>query len=112
MDEKCTFSVYNDGLAKVCKPFDCGHNDLNDFFQNDCINYSKELLGKTYCFTLDDDPTEIVCAFTISNDSIKTNLIPKSNKNKLNRKISQVKQKRSYPAVLIGCLSPVIDWTN
>ncbi len=104
LEDSCTFAVFNEDLSNSSKPFDCGHPDLNDFFTNDCINYSKELFGKTYCFTLDSDPSTIVCAFTISNDSIRTNLIPKKNKNRINRKVPQVKQKKSYPAVLIGRL--------
>lgn len=27
--------------------FDCGNDDLNDFFCNDALNYQKELLGQT-----------------------------------------------------------------
>jgi hypothetical protein len=77
---------------------------LNDFFKSDCIDYSEQLLGKTYCFTLDEKPTIIVCLFTVSNDSIKTNLLPKKKKNKLNRKIPYRKRRGSYPAVLIGRL--------
>ena len=51
-----TLKPYNQEISKTCKLFDCGHPDLNDFFANDVLNYSEELLGKTYCFTLDKDP--------------------------------------------------------
>ncbi|MHB1105757.1 MAG: GNAT family N-acetyltransferase [Lutibacter sp.] len=63
-----------------------------------------ELLGKTYCFVLDDDPSVIVCAFTISNDSIKTTHLPNARKKKVTKVIPREKQMRSYPAVLIGRL--------
>lgn len=88
----------------ICQPFDCNHPDLNDFFANDCIDYSFQLLGKTYCFTLNENPSIIACAFTISNDSIKASLLPNNKKNKLNRAIPNPKRLGCYPAVLIGRL--------
>jgi hypothetical protein len=68
------------------------------------------LLGKTYCFTLDEKSDTIVCAFTISNDSIKINLLPKPKKNKLNRSIPNEKRLNSYPAALIGRLGVSKDF--
>jgi len=102
--EKCTLKVYDQTVLKTCKPFDCGNDDLNDFFANDVLNYTSELLGKSYCFTLDDDENQIVAAFTISNDSIKTYTLPNSRKKKINTDIPRQKQMKSYPAVLIGRL--------
>lgn len=102
--EKCTLKVYNQQLVDYCTPFDCGIEDLNDFFQNEALNYQSELLGKTYCFTLDSDPTVIVCAFTISNDSIKTTFLPNARKQKVIKEIPNQKRMKSYPAVLIGRL--------
>ena len=99
-----TFSPFNQEVLDTCKPFDCGHEDLNDFFLNDCILYSNELIGKSYCFTLDKNPEMIVCAFTISNDSVKVTDLPNSRKKKVNELIPRTKQFRSYPAVLIGRL--------
>ncbi|MEX0810613.1 MAG: GNAT family N-acetyltransferase [Chitinophagales bacterium] len=104
LEDNCTFSVLSEDLLSSCNQFDCGHGDLNDFFSNDSHNYNKELLGKTYCFQLNKDPKEIVCAFTISNDSIKTTFLPNSRKKKVNKEIPRVKHNRSYPAVLIGRL--------
>ncbi|MBI2257571.1 MAG: GNAT family N-acetyltransferase [Flavobacteriia bacterium] len=101
----CTFRVLNKILITQCEPFACSENDLNEFFLKDCVAYSKDLFGKTYCFTLDKNPKKIVCAFTISNDSIKAKLLPKVSQNKLNRKINNQKRSlKSYPAVLIGRL--------
>ena len=102
--DRCTLKPYNQKIIDCCKPFDCDHTDLNDFFRNDVDNYSDQLLGKTYCFTLDSDPTIIVCVFTISNDSIKTTHLPNARKKKVVQNIPHQKQMRSYPAVLIGRL--------
>lgn len=100
----CTFQIYNSELLDSCQPFDCDNSDLNDFFRNDALNYHSELLGKTYCFTLDENPQIIVCAFTISNDSIKTFLLPNARKKKIIKDIPREKAMKSYPAVLIGRL--------
>ena len=104
MDEKCTLRVYDEGILKKCNPFDCGNADLNEFFAKDVLNYTSELLGKSYCFTLDEDEHQIIAAFTISNDSIKTYTLPNARKKKVNTDIPRQKQMRSYPAVLIGRL--------
>ena len=104
MYERCTLKTYDTTIIENCDPFDCGNNDLNDFFANDALNYTSELLGKSYCFTFDDDERQIVTAFTISNDSIKTYTLPNSRKKKINADIPRQKQMKSYPAVLIGRL--------
>ena len=53
--------------------FSCGDDDLDDFFHNHALLYSKEHLGKTFVF-VDNDTSEIVAFFTVSNDSIKNNI--------------------------------------
>ena len=100
----CKIVALSKNLKDSISKFDCGHTDLNDFFRNDCFKYTNELLGKTYCFVLNDDPNEIVCVFTVANDSIKQNLLPNSRKKKINASIPREKIMRSYPAVLIGRL--------
>lgn len=101
---KCTLHVLNKDILINCQPFSCGHHDLDDFFINESCLYSDQLLGKTYCFSLDEDPSIIVCAFTVSNDSIKTDTLPNNRKKKLIKDIPRPKHMRRYPAVLIGRL--------
>ncbi len=74
--EKCKFARLDDKILMSCRRFSCGDADLDDFFQNDAMRYWKELLGKTYCFLLEDEPRTIVCMFTLSNDSIRWMLFP------------------------------------
>jgi hypothetical protein len=102
--DKCTLQVYTQSILHDCDVFDCENEDLNDFFANDVLNYTSQLLGKSYCFTLDENPKTIVAAFTISNDSIKTKLLPNSRKRKVIDNIPRPKHISSYPAVLIGRL--------
>ncbi len=102
--DRCTLKVYNEDILRYCDEFNCDNEDLNDFFTNDVLDYTSQLLGKSYCFTLDSNPKTIVAAFTISNDSIKTKFLPNARKKKLIKNIPRPKQMNSYPAVLIGRL--------
>lgn len=103
--EDCTFELLTQNLLDSADNFDCDNSDLNEFFNKDSINYHHELLGKSYCFTLNKKPNEIVCAFTISNASIETFKVGRSIKDRLTKKIPHRKRYlKSYPAVLIGRL--------
>jgi len=112
LEESCTFHSLNEYLLTNCNPFDCDHTDLNDFFQNDAINYSNQLLGKTYFFIDNKDNKSIVCAFTIANDSIKASLLTNARKKKVSKQIPHSKTSRSYPAVLIGRLGVNTNYKN
>lgn len=108
LENYCTFCLL-DSSQKF--DFDCGDDDLNEFFGKDFLYYSNQLLGKTYCFTLNQNPNVIICAFTIANDSIKTCLLPKRDKNRISRKINNEKRSlKSYPAVIIGRLGVNIKY--
>ena len=58
-------------------------------------------MSKSYCF-YKKDTMQAVAAFCVINTDISVDLIPKSTRNKLNRKIPYAKQRDHYPAVLIG----------
>lgn len=104
LENKCTFSRLSKEVVDSSYSFDCGHEDLNDFFKNDSLNYEREFLGKSYCFFLDENPNEIICIFTVSNDSIKANFLPNARKKKVSKQMPREKHFRSYPAVLVGRL--------
>ena len=101
LSNNCDFTPLNEKVREGCS-FDCGNKDLNEFFLNKALLYSEELLGKTYCFILHTDPSIIVGAFTVSNDSIRVEDLPNARKQRINKKISRPKQMKHYPAVLIG----------
>lgn len=102
--ERC-IRVSVEDMEGFMPDFTCGNADLDEFFHNDALPYSLELLGKTYLMVLADNPAKVVCAFTLSNDSVKMALVPTNKiKNKLQRPIPNQKRMRSYPAVLIGRL--------
>jgi hypothetical protein len=112
LESSCSFEVLDEELINSTKLFECSNLDLNNFFQNDCIAFANELMGKTYCFTLDSDSKNIVCSFTISNDSIKTSILPNARKKKVLKNIPSQKRFKSYPAVLIGRLGVSKEFTS
>jgi GNAT superfamily N-acetyltransferase len=112
LESSCSFEVLDEELINSTKLFECSNLDLNDFFQNDCIAFANELMGKTYCFTLESDSKNIVCSFTISNDSIKTSILPNARKKKVLKNIPSQKRFKSYPAVLIGRLGVSKEFTS
>ena len=112
LESSCSFEVLDEELINSTKLFECSNLDLNDFFQNDCIAFANELMGKTYCFTLDSDSKNIVCSFTISNDSIKTSILPNARKKKVLKNIPSQKRFKSYPAILIGRLGVSKKFTS
>ena len=91
--------------------FDCGDNDLNEFFNNDAIHYQNQLLGQTYFFRT-KKAGKIVCAFSLSADSLKTCLLPGSRRKRVKEYIPHEKSLQSYPALLIGRLGVSIDWSG
>jgi GNAT superfamily N-acetyltransferase len=110
--EKCLFLPLGEVISDGCFQFDCDNQDLNDFFTNDAVNYSKELLGKSHCFVLEEDRRVIVCAFTVSNDSINVDHMPGSRKKKVIKDIPRAKHMKRYPAVLIGRLGVNKEYHN
>lgn len=91
-------------MLNQSRPFSCGDKDLDDFFLHDAIKYERQLLGKSYCFRLDNDSSVIVCAFALSNSSIDARNLPNNRKRKLTENIPYEKSLSSYPATLIGRL--------
>lgn len=98
-------SIYDLVNADDIKGFTCGDHDLDDFFTNDCFGYAKQLLGKSYCYKLDENPTEVVCAFTLANAGIRVSDLPNARKKKIESDIPHTKSLKEYPAVLIGRLA-------
>lgn len=92
--------------------FSCGDKDLDDFFTNDCFGYSRQLLGKSYCYKLDVDPSKVVCAFTLANAGIRVDDLPNARKKKIEVDIPHAKSLKDYPAVLIGRLAVSQDFRS
>ena len=102
--EQCSFCELTEDVINSCQFFSCGNDDLDDFFRNDATRYAHYLMGKTYCFRLNKNPTKIVCAFTISNDSIRIYDLPRSRKDYMKSITHHEKPLKRYPGVLLGRL--------
>lgn len=104
MLEQCDFMELTEEVLQQCKGFTCKDEDITEFFTQDYADYAYQLLGKLYCF-VKPDTSEIVCAFTVANSSVKVDSLPSNLRNKLNRKIPNAKRRPQYPAVLVGQLA-------
>lgn len=88
-----------------CQSYLCSRDkQINKFFHEEYSDYEYQMLGKSYCFVSREEQ-KVVAAFTIANSSLRVDDIPKSKRNKLNRKIPFSKQRSQYPAVLVAQLA-------
>lgn len=110
--DKCELWEMSEELLANCNPFSCGNDDLDDFFRNDALRYTYFLMGKSYCFCLREDKTKMVCAFTVSNDSIRIYDLPRSRRDHMKRLTHHEKPLRRYPGVLIGRLGVSVDYAR
>ena len=86
-------------VLQQCKGFICKDEDITEFFAQDYADYAYQLLGKSYCF-VKPETSEIVCAFTVANSSVKVDLLPSNLRNKLNRKIPNAKRRPQYCSII------------
>ena len=112
LSENCAFAPLTEQLHEALTGFDCQREPaIQDFFRNEAILNAKELMSKSYCF-YKKDTMQAVAAFCVINTDISVDLIPKSTRNKLNRKIPYAKQRDHYPAVLIGQIAVFDDFAK
>jgi GNAT superfamily N-acetyltransferase len=90
--------------------FKCGDADLDDFFSNDCFDYARQLLGKTYCYRLKSNFQEVVCAFTLANAGIRVSDLPNARRKRVEENIPHVKALKDYPAVLVARLGVSVKY--
>lgn len=83
--------------------FDCGDDDLNDFFLNDSRVAYAQLIAVTYAVEVNN---EFVGYFCLSNDSIRKADV--ENKSRVKRVLQNIPREKRYhtlPAVKIGRLA-------
>ncbi len=110
LEDKC--SLYPLAKPEEIVGFSCGDTDLDEFFTRDCFAYAKELLGKTYCYKLDEDSHKVVCAFTLANAGVRVSDLPNARKKKIESKIPHIKALKDYPAVLLARLGVSKDFRS
>ena len=110
LEEKC--SLFPLTTPQEIDGFSCGDSDLDEFFTRDCFAYARELLGKTYCYKLDEDLQKVVCAFTLANAGVRVSDLPNARKKKVESKIPHLKALKDYPAVLLARLGVSKDFRS
>lgn len=110
LEDRC--SLFRLTETNNIQDFSCGDRDLDEFFTNDCFAFEKQLLGKTYCYRLDDEPNTIVCAFTLANAGIRVSDMPNARRKKIETNIPHVKSLKDYPAVLVARLGVSEDFRS
>jgi GNAT superfamily N-acetyltransferase len=91
--------------------FDCGDEDLNDFFNREALLYRRQMLAETIFFRHKSSGTT-VCAFSISASSIKTIDLPGNRSKKVKELIPREKTLKAYPGILIGRLGVATDFNG
>lgn len=79
--------------------FDCGDSDLNEYFEKDSRQGCLELLAVTYAVCKGD---HVVAFFSVSNDSLKREVIGNGAFRRLTQSEPRGKRYSSQPAVKIG----------
>ena len=105
----CDFNILSEKNPII--DFKCVKEDLNEFFLEDALRYKNELLGNTYFFTVKNSK-QVVCAYTLSNDSIQVHTLSGSRKKTVEADIPREKLMKSYPATLIGRLGVAAAFSN
>lgn len=100
--EPCTHSIETATL-----PFNCGDEDLNEFYSADSLLYQDEYLAKTYTYTYNGRPVAFFC---VSNDKITQNQSAKNVWRKIKKEFPHKKHRSDYPAVKIGRLGVDLDF--
>lgn len=83
--------------------FDCGDEDLNEFFAKDSKEGTNKLVSVTYIF--ETETGEVVSYFCLSNDAVRKEDTSKSRFKKLLSLLPREKRYSSMPAVKIGRLA-------
>lgn len=112
LEDNCILDVLSDDILNECHPFDCGDEDMNEFFHKDALEYDRYKMGKSYCFRIKDDIQTIVSCFTLSNDSIRIYDLPSSRRNAMWKITNREKMLTRYPGVLIGRLGVAANFAD
>ena len=99
--QDCRFLTLSE--EDVISDFDCGNEELNDFFNNKALLFKEQLLAMT-CFFRHEKSDKVVCAFSLSPNALKAKDLPNNRQKKVKQLIPREKTLQSYPAFLIGRL--------
>jgi ribosomal protein S18 acetylase RimI-like enzyme len=98
------------GLS-VDKRFRLRERGFERIFQHDAIQYQEQLMCQVYFFR-HSETGKVVCAFSLSADSLKAAWLPGSRRKKVKELIPRRKNLQSYPAFLIGRLGVAVEFAS
>lgn len=98
------YDIHRLGANEARPDFDCGDDDLNEFFRVDSILGSQHLLTVTNTILSNG---ETIAFYSVSNDSIKREACPRSSFERLIKHIPRSKRYDSMPSVKIGRLGVI-----
>ena len=102
LTDECAFKPLTDELLTRLNDFVCHHEtDISDFFKHKAVMASEEMMSKSYCF-YDEERNEMVAAFCVLNTSLPTENLPNYARRSVNKNVKYEKQRKHYPATLIG----------
>lgn len=107
--DNCLFERLTPELIDRCQSYTCSKDpDIDSFFHKDTKNnfedYALEKMGYSHCFCTNENTPRMVCAFSLSNSALRTDILPNRRRNKFNKSIPNAKRRSQYPALLIGQL--------
>jgi GNAT superfamily N-acetyltransferase len=109
LEQDCEMVVLSE--EQKITDFDCGDDDLNDFFDNEAILYSRQMLAETIFFRHKSNG-KTVCAFSYSASSIKTADLPGNRSKKVKELVPREKSLKAYPGMLIGRLGVATEFNG
>lgn len=100
--DQCTFSLITDQLLACLNDFVCHYEtDISDFFKYKAVAASAEMMSKSYCL-YDTENHDMVAAFCVLNTTLPTEYLPNYARRNINKNVKYEKQRKHYPATLIG----------
>lgn len=105
----CTLFTVSE--TDLISDFDCGDEELNDFFNNKSLLFKQQLLAMTGFFR-HDESGKVVCAFSLSPNALKAKDLPNSRQKKVKQFVPREKTLQSYPAFLVGRLGVSQDFNG
>jgi len=102
LKDHCSFSLVTNDLLNCLNDFICcDETDISDFFKYKAVSSSEELMSKSYCL-YDAENNDMVAAFCVLNATLSVEHLKNHSKRAVNKEILYEKQRRQYPATLIG----------
>ena len=81
--DNCLFGRLTPEIINRCQPYSCiKDSDIDSFFhkntKDNFVDYSSEMMAYSHCFYTNEKIPRMVCAFSLSNSALRTDILPMS----------------------------------